>query len=328
MSEKSKGTKSILKLILSQKESGAVIPLVILMIAVAIVNQNFYGINNLMDVMRTASFWVIIGVAVTFLMSSGGFDLSIGAATSMGGVMCGQILKSGLSPIPALLLGVLAALATGMLIGLINGVCVVRFRLPGFIFTLGMQYCLNGIINVWTKGLSITNFDKSYTQLGQLRLFKMIPIPIVYALVIAVIGHILMTQTKFGRKVLAVGGNAETARLAGINVEKTRVLTYMAVSTMACLVGVLYGARFATVQPAIGSGSEMNIIAAVIVGGTSMMGGVGTIIGTCIGCVLLAMITNVLIMLGVSAYWQAFVFGLILIISLFIDRYRQQALNG
>jgi len=204
----------------------------------------------------------------------------------------------------------------------------VSFRLPGFIFTLGMQYCLNGIINVWTKGLSITNFDKSYTQLGQLRLFKMIPIPIVYALVIAVIGHILMTQTKFGRKVLAVGGNAETARLAGINVEKTRVLTYMAVSTMACLVGVLYGARFATVQPAIGSGSEMNIIAAVIVGGTSMLGGVGTIIGTCIGCVLLAMITNVLIMLGVSAYWQAFVFGLILIISLFIDRYRQQALNG
>ena len=328
VSESAKKKTSILKLLLSKKESGAVIPLVILMVAVAFVNQNFFGINNLMDVLRTASFWIIIGVAVTFLMSSGGFDLSIGAATSMGGVVCGQILKSGLPPIPALLVGILAALAVGMLIGTINGICVVRFKLPGFIFTLGMQYCLNGLINVWTKGLSITNFDKSYTQIGQFRLFKTVPLPIIYALVIAVIGHILLTKTKFGRKVLAVGGNAETARLAGINVNKTRILTYVAVSTMAALVGVIYGARFATVQPAIGTGSEMNIIAAVIVGGTSMMGGVATIIGTCIGCVLLAMITNVLIMLGVSAYWQAFVFGLILIVSLFIDRYRQQALNG
>lgn len=107
-----------------------------------------------------------------------------------------------------------------------------------------------------------------------------------------------------------------------------KILTYVFVSVMACFAGVIYGARFATVQPAIGTGSEMNIIAAVIVGGTSMMGGVGTIVGTVIGSVLMAMITNVLIMLGVSAYWQAFVFGFILIVSLFIDRYRQRSLNA
>lgn len=110
--------------------------------------------------------------------------------------------------------------------------------------------------------------------------------------------------------------------------DKMKILTYVFVSMMACFAGVIYGARFATVQPAIGTGSEMNIIAAVIVGGTSMMGGVGTIVGTVIGSVLMAMITNVLIMLGVSAYWQAFVFGFILIISLFIDRYRQRSLNA
>lgn len=328
MSGSDKKKLSLTKLLLSQKESGAVIPLAILIIAVAFVNQNFFSTGNLMDVLRTASFWVIIGVAVSFLFCAGGFDLSIGAATSMGGVVCGQILKSGLPPIPALLVGIIAALLTGMLIGFINGTCVVRFKLPGFIFTLGMQYCLNGIINVWTKGLSITNFDTTFTQIGQYRFFKTIPIPIVYALIIAIVGHILMTQTKFGRKVLAVGGNAETARLAGINVEKTQIATYIAVSTMATLVGVLYGARFATVQPAIGTGSEMNIIAAVIVGGTSSTGGVGTIVGTVLGCILLAMITNVLIMLGISAYWQSFVFGLILVVSLFIDRYRRKALNA
>ena len=137
-----------------------------------------------------------------------------------------------------------------------------------------------------------------------------------------------MLENALTAGILAVGGNEETARLAGINVDKMKILTYVFVSMMACFAGVIYGARFATVQPAIGTGSEMNIIAAVIVGGTSMMGGVGTIVGTVIGSVLMAMITNVLIMLGVSAYWQAFVFGFILIISLFIDRYRQRSLNA
>ena len=225
-------------------------------------------------------------------------------------------------------MAILLALAVGLLIGLMNGVCIVKFKLPGFILTLGTQYCLNGIINVWTSGLSISNFAKEYTRIGQLRIGKVVPIPIVYAVIIALIGHIILTRSKLGRKILAVGGNEETARLAGINVDKMKILTYVFVSVMACFAGVIYGARFATVQPAIGTGSEMNIIAAVIVGGTSMMGGVGTIVGTVIGSVLMAMITNVLIMLGVSAYWQAFVFGFILIVSLFIDRYRQRSLNA
>jgi len=324
MTQKSANNRNLLKTIASQKEAGAALPLLVLVIVVAFVNQNFFGIMNLMDVLRTASFWIMIAVPVTFLMSAGGIDLSLGAATSMGGVVCGKALKAGMPIVTAILL----ALAVGILIGLINGVCVVKFQLPGFILTLGMQYCINGLINVWTSGLSISNFSKAYTQMGQLRIGGVVPIPLVYALVIAIVGHIMLTQAKFGRKVLAVGGNAETARLAGINVERTRILTYVAVSAMAALAGVVYGARFATVQPAIGTGSEMNIMAAVIVGGTSMMGGVGTIVGTVIGSVLLAMITNVLIMLGVSAYWQAFVFGLILIISLFIDRYRQQTLNA
>lgn len=323
MSEVTKKKQSFLKTVLSQKETGAALPLVVLMIAVAFVNGNFFGIFNLMDVLRTASFWVIIAVPVTFLMAAGGIDLSLGAATSIGGVVCGKALKAGINIPTAILL----ALIVGVLIGVINGVCIVKFKLPGFISTLGMQYCINGIINVWTSGLSISNFDKAYTQIGQFRIGGIVPMPIIYAIVFAIIGHILLTRAKFGRKVLAVGGNAETARLAGINVERTQIATYVAVSAMAALAGVIYGARFATVQPAIGTGSEMNIFAAVIVGGTSMMGGVGTIIGAVLGCVLLAMITNVLIMMGISSYWQAFVFGLILIISLFIDRYRQRTIN-
>ncbi len=319
-----KQNKSITKMILSMKESGAAIPLVILMIVVACVNRNFFGIFNLMDILRTASFSLMVAVPVTFLMSAGGMDLSLGAATSLGGVICGTALKAGVS-IP---LAILLALCGGLLVGLINGVCIVRFNLPGFILTLGTQYCINGIINVWTNGLSTTNFPDAYVQLGQYRVGKIVPMPIIYAVVFAIIGYVLLQHTKFGRKVLAIGGNQETARLAGINVVAVRVATYVCVSTMAALTGVIFGARFATVQPAIGTGTEMTIMAAVIVGGTSMAGGVGTIVGTAIGCVLLAMITNVLIMLGVSAYWQSFVFGLILILSLFIDRYRQRLVKA
>ena len=320
----SKNKTSIFKKILSVKESGAALPLVILVIVVAFVNRNFFGIFNLMDILRTASFYLIVAVPVTFLMSAGGMDLSLGAATSLGGVVCGTLLKANVAIPFAILLGVLS----GVLVGLINGICVVRFNLPGFILTRGTQYCVNGIINVWTGGLSTTNFPQAFVQLGQYRIGKIVPMPVIYAAVIAIIGYILLEHTKFGRKVLAIGGNQETARLAGINVQKVRIATYVCVSAMAALAGVVYGARFATVQPAIGTGTEMTIMASVIVGGTSMAGGMGTILGTCLGCILLAMITNVLIMLGVSAYWQSFVFGMILIISLFIDRYRQKLIKA
>lgn len=324
MSELKAKKKSAISVLLSKKESGAAIPLVVLMIAVACVNQNFFGIFNLMDVLRTASFSLMVAVPVTFLIAAGGLDLSLGACISLGGVVCGNAIKGGL-PIA---LAVVLAVAVGVVVGLFNGVCVVHFQLPAFIATLGTQYCINGIINVWTSGLSISNLPKAFNNLGQYRIGGYLSLPIIYAVVIAIIGHILLSYAKFGRKVLAVGGNDETARLAGINVKRTRIMTYMSVGAMAALAGVIYGARFATVQPTIGTGTEMTIMAAVIVGGTSMMGGIGTIIGTALGCFLLAAITNVLIMMGVSSYWQSFIFGLILIVSLFIDRYRQRILKA
>ena len=184
--------KNVFKIVLSQKEAGAAVPLIILMVIVSFVNKNFFGLNNLMDVLRTASFWIMIAVPVTFLLCAGGIDLSLGAATSIGGVVCGKALKAGCS-IPV---AILLALAVGLLIGLMNGVCIVKFKLPGFILTLGTQYCLNGIINVWTSGLSISNLAKEYTRIGQFRIGKVVPIPIVYAVITALIGHITPTRAK------------------------------------------------------------------------------------------------------------------------------------
>ena len=263
----------------------------------------------------------MIAVPLTFLIAGGGMDLSVGAATSFGGVICALCLKAGVPLVPAILLAVLV----GGLVGLVNGLIIVRAKLPGFLATLGTQYVVNGIILVVTQGLAISGFSDSFKVLGQHRLFGVVPMPILYAAAVGIAGHILLVYTKFGRSVLAIGGNAETAHLADINVTLKQIILYTATSLFAALSGVLMASRFATAQPGAGTGTELTIMAAVIIGGTSIYGGTATIIGAALGCILLSTIQNALIVIGVSTFWQNLVFGAILLISLFVDKYRRQA---
>ena len=313
--------KDTLKSFLVKPELGTVIPLLVLMLAVAIVNPNFFRITNILDILRTASFTFIVAVPITFLMSAGGMDLSIGAITSFGGVICAFCLKAGMP----LALSMLMALVAGTVVGFLNGVVIVRFALPAFIATLGMQYVVNGIISVSTKALAISGFDDAFKAISQTRLFSIVPVPILYAAVIGIFGHIILSKTKFGRSVLAIGGNRETAYLAGINVVSKQIIVYSAVGFFSALSGVLIASRFATAQPAAGTGTELTIMASVIIGGTSMFGGSGTILGSLLGCILFAMIQNVLILMGISTFWQNLIFGLILLIAIFIDKYRRKA---
>ncbi len=317
-------SNGIMRRVLEQKEIGAVIPLIILLICVFIVNPRFFMASNLMDVFRTTAFAFFLAVPVTFLMASGGMDLSIGAVVSIGGVIVGTAMRAGVPIFFSILLAILG----GCLVGLVNGISIVRFHLPAFIVTLATQYCVNGINSVWTNGKSITNLSSAFKNLGQYRVFGTIPIPIVYAIVIGIIGYIILKQTKVGRSVLAVGGNEESANLAGINVVATKVSIYVITSAMAALTGVIYAARFGAVQTSIGSGIELTTIAAVIIGGTSMFGGVATMIGSLLGCLLVSTISNALVLMGVSVYWQNLIFGLILIAALYIDRYRQNIVNS
>lgn len=318
-----KKTKKLKQILLSRAEMGTILPLVVLAIAVAFINPDFFSANNLLDILRTASFSFMIAVPLTFLIAGGGMDLSIGAATSFGGVICAFCLKAGLPIVLAILVAVLA----GAFVGYLNGLIIVKANLPGFLATLGVQYVLNGIILVTTQGVAVSGFSSAFKQIGQFRLFGIIPLPVLYALVIGVIGHIILVYTKAGRSVLATGGNRETAHLAGINVQRYSILLYMMTSLVAALSGVILASRFATAQPAAGTGTELTIMAAVIIGGTSMFGGTATVIGAALGCILLAAIQNVLIVIGVSIFWQNLVFGLILLISLFVDKYRRQINN-
>lgn len=300
------------------------LPLIILLICVLVINPAFYGSANIFDVLRTVAFAFFLAVPVTFLMASGGMDLSIGAVVSIGGVIVGQAMKVGLP----IWLSILLAVLGGCIVGFVNGISIVKFRLPAFIITLATQYCVNGINSVWTNGKSITGLSDSFKNIGQYRFFNTIPIPILYALILGIIGWIVLTQTKTGRAVLAVGGNRDAAYLAGINVTATQVAIYVITAAMAALTGVIYAARFGAVQTSIGSGIELTTIAAVIIGGTSMFGGVATMVGSLLGCLLVSTISNALVLMGISVYWQNLIFGLILIAALYIDRYRQKIINS
>lgn len=312
-----------IKKVLHKSEMGAILPLAALLIVAAFVNPQFLQMRNLFDILRTAAYSLIVAVPLTFLMAEGQLDLSIGAVTSLGGVVCVMAMVNGCPVILSIIIGLIA----GAGVGFVNGIMVVKYQLPAFIATLGMQYAINGLISIITGNKQITGVPAAFRLIAQTRVFEILTVVVIYALVICVIGHLILARTKFGRYALAVGGNRETARLAGINVSKMQILVFTAVGLFAAATGILMASRFASAQPSAGSGTELTIMASVIIGGTSMFGGNGTVFGSAVGCILFASISNALILMGVPSYWQNLIFGIVLIVAIFIDRYRQKAIQ-
>lgn len=304
----------------SRPEMGAVLPIIVMVVIIGIVNPNFFAARNLVDVLRATSYSFIIAAPLTCLFISGGSDLSVSAVTNLGGIVCGWAMANLGLPIP---LAILITLAVGVICGLIKAGIVVKLALPPFIMTLGLQYVINGFVLVSTNGLPITGFSDSFKVLGQGRLLG-VYWTIIIAVIEGIIIHIMLTRTKFGRQICAVGGNQETAKLAGIDVNKTRTIVNVLVSVLAAFCGICMASRFNSAQTTVATGTEMTIMSSVIIGGTSMMGGSGTIIGSLLGCLLLAVINNGLVLMHVSSFWQNLIFGAILIISIIIDKYRRE----
>ncbi len=315
----------VLKKIMGAQELSALIPLILMVIISTIIQPAFLSLTNIFDILRSASFTFILAVPLTFLMSSQQMDLSIGATTAFGGVIAAMAsARWGIPLVFSIILGVLA----GCAVGLVNGILVVKCKLPSFITTMGVQYAISGLISVITSNNSVLGLNDSFKKIAQTRIFGNMSFVVLYAFIIGLIGHIILKKMKYGREVLAVGGNQETAYLSGINPATKHIQLYIAVGFFAALTGILYASRFSSAQINAGSGTELTIMASVIIGGTSMFGGSGTVIGSSLGCILFAMITNALIVMGVSTFWQKVVFGVILILSLFIDRYRRNKLAG
>lgn len=310
--------------IFKRPEMGAILPIVVMIIVIGMVNPGFFAMRNLVDVLRATSYAFIIAAPLTCLFISGGSDLSVSAVTNLGGIVCGFAMVNLGLPIPA---AVLITLLAGVLCGLIKAGIVVKMGLPPFIITLGLQYVINGFVLVSTNGLPITGFSEHFKGLGQGKVLG-VYWTVIIAVIEGILIHVMLNRTKFGRQICAVGGNQETAKLAGIDVEKTRTIVNVLVSVLAAFCGVCMASRFNSAQTAVATGTEMTIMSSVIIGGTSMMGGSGTILGSLLGCLLLAVINNGLVLMHISSFWQNLIFGAILIISIIIDKYRREKSGG
>jgi ribose/xylose/arabinose/galactoside ABC-type transport system permease subunit len=305
---------------LSEKsELGIAVPLLLLIVIVGVVNPVFFNVDNIINVLRQSSFTFIIGVAMTFVLVGGGLDLSVGSVLALGGVISGLALLAGVPIWIAVALGVLA----GVVVGLFNGIVVAMFKIPSLIVTLGMMYFARGVVQVLTRGNPVYPLPEAFNFLGQ-GFIAGVPVVVIAAAVLGIFGHVVLTQTAYGRSVFALGGNRETARLSGINVQRVTIWVYVLCGAASGLTGVLTAARLASALSNAGSGMELQVIAGCIIGGTSMFGGSGSILGTLIGVAFMNIIANGMVLMKISVYYQSMVIGAIIILAVGIDQYNRK----
>lgn len=320
MSEKnSKGGLQSIGQFMRKPEVSILIPLLLLSIFTAVLNPNFLSKSNIADTLNYVSLDFIIAVGMTFTIISGGMDLSVGSTVALGGYITGLALVSNIPVFFSILLG----LGVGIIIGLANGMIIVTFRIPPFITTLGMMNIVKGVVNVLSEGRPIFPFPDSFNALAQTRLWGF-PAPILMALILLICAAFILKNTAFGRCVMAIGGNESAANTSGIDVKRVKIITYVITSMLASFSGILLASKSGTATPGAGEGYEMNIIAAVIIGGTSLSGGSGSVISTAIGCALIKVLNNAMVILSVDTYWQNIVIGIIIIVAVIIDTLRRQ----
>lgn len=300
------------------------IVLVALCAGLAVRAEGFFTVGNLLNVVRNVSMQGVIAFGMTMVIISGEIDLSVGSAVAFSGCLAAWATgflagpPVGL-PMPlAILLAVLVSLATGLAVGSFTGFLRVRFRVPTFITTLAWLTVLKGAAELITNGFPLTPFPEWYNEIGGGYLW-VIPVPaIVFVAAFAVI-HVLMGYTAFGRAIYAVGGNAEAARLSGINVGRIKVLVMGLVAGLAAMSGIMQSSQIMSGTAATAKGWELDVIAAVIIGGTSLMGGSGTVWGTLIGIVFLGVLGNGMTLLNISEYWQHVVQGALILAAVLIN---------
>jgi len=291
---------------------------VVLAIIFTLINPRFATLANLANVLTQASHYIIIAVAMTFVITSAGIDLSVGSILALVTVIGFALIKGGMNP--ALAVAIMFSL--GALIGAFTGVLITLVKIPPFIATLGMMVSLRGLALLHSAGTMHFGLPESLVWLGQGKVFG-VPVPVIIAIGFAVIGAWIFNHTKFGLYVRAIGGNREAARLAGVPVNLIEVLVYALMGLATAIGGLIMIARIDSTQATIGTGMEIHIIAAVIIGGTSLFGGRGTIYGTVLGALLLSMMTNALVIAGVDYFWQLVVMGIIVLLAVAINNLRE-----
>lgn len=303
------------------QEAGLLVAIIAFGALTTLVNPTFIKPENLINLARVSAFTFIVGSGLTFCLVGGGLDLSVGSVYGAAGILGAYAMVNGVSVPVAILL----ALFVSVVIGLITGSIITHFRIPPMIVSLGMMYAARGIVMVVSKGDPIYRFPEAFNKIGQGSLLG-IPNPILLAALYGLICHFVLEHTRFGYAVHALGGNEEAARVCGVNIKRTKLWLYIITAFSAGFTGLLMTSRLGSSHPNSGQGLEMVAISAVIIGGTSLFGGVGTILGTLFGAVLLNMITNSIVLMGVDLYWQNIVVGAVIVLAVIIDQIRRTRL--
>lgn len=304
----------------------------VLSLVLTILSPAFLTKGNILDITRVVSINGIMAVGMTFVILTGGIDLSVGSTFALAGAITSAMVYGSYSDYPLaglIKLPLPLALATGLLvaalIGYVNGLLITRFKVEPFIVTLGMMSFARGLTYLYSGGYPV-NFKPmppEFAWIGKGYVF-FLPTPTVFFIIISVLGWFILRYTGFGRTVYAIGGNEETTRLSGINVRRNKSLAYVLLGVLAGFSGIIMSSRVAAASPTAGVGYELDVITGVVLGGTSLTGGRGSIFGTIIGVFIIGIITNGLNLLGVSTYYQYIIKGAVLILSIGLDGYLQK----
>ena len=301
---------------------GVAIPLLVIIVVITLSNPVFLSQRNIFNILRQTAVFMVLGVGMTFVVATGGIDLSVGSTVGLTACVAGLLLDprllGGPAPTPV---AVVAAVAVGSLVGVVNGTAVSVFRVPPLIATLGMLNATRGVAYL-IMGQSIARgFPQAYRNIGQAYLGP-VPFPVVIALATIAVGAVFLNMTKTGKYVLATGGNEEAARRFGVRVNRYKFLVYVVSGSLAGVAGVMLSARLSAAQATLGQVMELHTIAVVVIGGTYLFGGYATMLGTFLGAILLGVLENGLLIIGVPFYWQMITIGFLLVIAVAIQLYR------
>ena len=309
--------KKKLQSILKNEMFTLVLVLLLICTIMTVLNDNFLTKGNLMNVLRQSSQYGIIAIGMTMIILLGGIDLSVGSTQAMAGVAAVYVLNSTGSIALAILTGV----AVGAIIGLINSLIITKMNIPPLICTLGTMSIIRGLILIFTGAVSIQIKDMNYMYIGMGR-FLGIPIPVWILLVATAIFYYVLNYTIFGRHIYSIGGNKAAAELVGIPVQRVTIISWVISGCLTGLAAVILSARLGSGQANAGQGFEMTVIAAVIIGGISLNGGKGNLIGAILGVLTLYVLTNGLILMDVSSFWQEVIRGGLIILAVYVDNCR------
>lgn len=293
--------------------------LILLIIVMALVSPYFFTWRNCRNILNQSAIYLVISIGMTFVISAGQIDLSVGAIIGFSGMVMGLLSKAGVPEAIAISLGLIGA----VIIGLLNGVIISCGKINSFIVTLSTMTVLRGLILIWTNSKSIFGFGSIFTFVGSGKIGPL-NMPIIISVIVAIIGAIVLHRTRFGNYCLFIGANDIALNRSGVNVKKYKAMIFSLCGLCAGIAGAIVTARLNSAEPLAGQGYEMDAIAATILGGTSMQGGKGNVIGTVIACFILNILKNGLTLLAISSHYQEILTGIILIVSVLISESKQR----